>query len=123
MYGFIEPVDYELYHDLHGPDDCGVYCISRGDVGVMPYWTDVEKCDNYEGKVVLPRTGSDEPVDSFVRITGYDEPVDSAVHSTGSEEPVVSFVRTTGYDEPVDSVVRTIGSDEPVDCCLYSRVG
>ena len=30
VYGFIEPVDYELYNDLHGPDDWGVYCISRG---------------------------------------------------------------------------------------------
>ena len=32
VYSFIEPDDYELYHDLHGPDDCGVYCVSRGDV-------------------------------------------------------------------------------------------
>ena len=31
VYGFIEPDDYELYDDLHGPDDCGIYCISRGE--------------------------------------------------------------------------------------------
>ena len=29
MCGFIEPDDYEWYHDLHGPDDCGLHCISR----------------------------------------------------------------------------------------------
>ena len=52
MYGFIEPVDYELYHDLHGPDDCGVYCISRGEAGVAPYWTGVERCDDCEGIVL-----------------------------------------------------------------------
>ena len=66
MYGFIEPDDCELYHDLHGPDDYGIYCISRGEAGVTPYCIGVEKCDNYEGNVVLPRTGSDEPVDSAV---------------------------------------------------------
>ena len=28
--GSVGPDDYELYHDLHGPDDSGVYCVSRG---------------------------------------------------------------------------------------------
>ena len=58
VYGFIGPDEHKLYHDLHGPDDCGVYCVSRGDVGVTPYWTGVEECDVYEGDVVLPQTGS-----------------------------------------------------------------
>ena len=35
VYGFVGPDNYELYHDLHGPDDCGIYCVSRGDVGVV----------------------------------------------------------------------------------------
>ena len=33
LFDFDEPDDYELYLDLHGQDGCGVYCISRGDVG------------------------------------------------------------------------------------------
>ena len=55
--------NYELYCDLHGPHDCGVYCVSRGDVGVVPYWSGDEEGDVYEGDVALPRAGSDEPVD------------------------------------------------------------
>ena len=51
VYGFIEPDDYELYHDLHGADDCRVYCVSRGDAGVTPYWTGVEDCDIYGGDI------------------------------------------------------------------------
>ena len=30
--GFIEPNEYE--HDLHGLDDCGMYCVSQSDAGV-----------------------------------------------------------------------------------------
>ena len=62
VYGFVGPDDYELYHDLHGPHDCGVHCVSRGDVGVVPYWSGDEEGDVYEGDVALPRAGSDEPV-------------------------------------------------------------
>ena len=36
VYGFIEPDDYELCHDIRGPDDCGVYCVARRDTGGMP---------------------------------------------------------------------------------------
>ena len=47
VYGFVGPDNYELYHDLHGPGhgphDCGVYCASRGDIGVVPYWSGDEK--------------------------------------------------------------------------------
>ena len=50
---FDEPDDYELYHDLHGQDGCGVYCISRGNVGVVPYWSDEEEGDVYEGDPAL----------------------------------------------------------------------
>ena len=102
-----------MYHGLHGPDDCGVYCLDEA--GVTPYWNGVEKCDDYEGKVVLPRTGSDEPVDSFVCTTGSDEPVASVVCTTGSDEPVASVVHTTGSNEPVVSVVCTPGPAEPVN--------
>ena len=134
VYGFVEPDDYELYHDLHGLDDCWVYCVSRGDAGVMPYWTGVEECDVYEGDVVLTWTGSDEPVSSVVCASRPDELVngvtpcwtdveecvicedDVAMPRTGagSDEPVASVVRTTGSDEPVDSVVHPTRSDEPV---------
>ena len=32
VYGFIALDEYELYHDLHGPDDCGcIVCL-----GVIP---------------------------------------------------------------------------------------
>ena len=62
VHGFIEPDDYELYHDLHGPDDCGLYSLSRGGAGVMSYLAGVEKGDDYEGKGVVPRTGSVELV-------------------------------------------------------------
>ena len=106
---------YELYYDFYGPDEYRVYCISRSEAGVTPYWTGVEKCDDYEGKVVLPRTGSDEPVDSFVRTTGSNEPVDSVVSTTGSDEPFASVVHTTGSNEPVDSVVCIPGPAEPVN--------
>ena len=75
-----------------GPDDCGACCISRGEAGVTPYRTGVEKCDDYEGNVVLPRTGSDEPADSVVRTTGFGEPVDSVVRTSGPDEPVMSSV-------------------------------
>ena len=59
-----------ISHDLHGPDDCGVYCVSRGDVDVMPYWSEDEEGDVYEGDVALPRTGSNEPVNSVVSTSG-----------------------------------------------------
>ena len=55
--------NYELYHDLHGPDGCEVYCVSRSDVDVVPYCSGDEEGDVYEGDVALPQTGSDEMVD------------------------------------------------------------
>ena len=102
VYGFIEPDDYELYHDLHGPDDCGVYSISRGEASVTSYWTGVEKCDDNEGKVVRPRTGSHESFDSFVRTTGSDELVDSVVRTTGPAEPVNDVTPCWTGDEEYD---------------------
>ena len=39
LYGLMGLDEYELCHDLHGPDDCGVYCVYRRDVDVMPYGT------------------------------------------------------------------------------------
>ena len=112
MYGFIEPDHYELYH---GPDDCGVYCMSRGEAGVEFYWTGVDKCDYYEGDVVPPRTGSDEPVDSVVCTTGSDEPVNSIVYTTRSDEPVDSVIRTPGPDESVTGVTPCWTGDEEYD--------
>ena len=82
--------DFDSYPDVHGfidPDDCGVYCVFWGDAGVTPYWTGVEECDVYGGNVVLPRTGSDEPVNSVVRTTGPDEPVNGVTPGyTGVKE-------------------------------------
>ena len=48
-----------------GHNDCGVYCVSRGDVGVVPYWSEDEEGDVYEGDVALHRAGSDKPVDGL----------------------------------------------------------
>ena len=36
MNHFDEPDDFELYHDLHGNDGCGEYCVSHGDVTANP---------------------------------------------------------------------------------------
>ena len=37
VYGFVGQDNYELYHDLHGPHDCGVYCVPQGDVDMVLY--------------------------------------------------------------------------------------
>ena len=75
MYGYVGVDNYELYHDLHGPDVCGLYYVSQGDVGMVPYWSEDEEGDVYEGGVALPRTGSDEPVNSVVSTSGPGGPV------------------------------------------------
>ena len=67
-----------------------VYCVSRGDAGVVPYWSGDEEGDVHEGDVALPRTGSDEPVDML----GYS--VVSTFGSGGRVAPVmrkVTFMR------------------------------
>ena len=55
VYGFIEPDDYEMCHDLHGPDDCGVYCAVRGETGGSPYWIGNAERDVCIGDVALSR--------------------------------------------------------------------
>ena len=35
IHDFDEPDDYELYHDLHGSDGCGEYCVSHGDINAV----------------------------------------------------------------------------------------
>ena len=107
MYGFVGPDIYELYHDLHSPDDCGVCCVSWGDVGVVPYWSGDEEGDVYEGDVAQPRTRSDELADtlaySVVSTFGSGGPCDEgdvALPRTGSDEPVNSVVSTSGPDDP-----------------------
>ena len=57
MYGFVGSDNYELYHNLHGPHDSGVYCVSRGDVSVVPYWSRDVEGDMYERNVSLTRAG------------------------------------------------------------------
>ena len=53
----------------------------------MPYWISVEECDVYEGDVALPRTGSDEPVNSVVRTSGTGDPVNGVTpYWSGVEE-------------------------------------
>ena len=124
MYGFVGPDNYELYHDLHGPDGCWVYCVYRGDVGVVPYWSGDEEGDVYEGNVALPRTGSDEPVDmlehSGVSTIGPGGPCDETgpvAYWSGDKEGDVYegdvTLPRTGTDEPVDmlgSVLRLLHS-------------
>ena len=109
MYGFVGPDSYELYHDLHGPHDCVVYCVSRGDAGVVPYWSGDDEEDVYEGDVALSRAGSNELVNSVVRASGPGGP-----GSPCNEEGVVSegnvAMHRTGSDETVVSVVSTISS-------------
>ena len=68
----------------------------------MQCWTDGEEYDDNEGNVVLPRTGSDEPVDGVVRTTGSDEPVDGVVCTSGPDEPVSGVTPSwTGAEECV----------------------
>ena len=55
VYGFIEPNDYELCHDHHRPDDCGVYCAARGETGRSPYWIGDAERDVCIRDVALPR--------------------------------------------------------------------
>ena len=118
VYGFVGPDDYELYHDLQGLDDCGVYCVSLGDVGVVPYWSGDEEGDVYEGDVALPRTGSDEPVDmlgySVVSTFGPGGPGGPCDEEGDIYEGDVAMPRT-GSDELVNSVVSTIGRGGPCD--------
>ena len=58
---FDEPIDYELYHDLHGDSDCGEYCVSHGDVTTAaPCIEEYTGCDVTRSDAVLPRTDSDE---------------------------------------------------------------
>ena len=66
MYGFIGPDEYELCHDLHGPDDCGAYCVSQSDAGVMPYGTGARDSDIYENDIALQRTGSVQLVNGVI---------------------------------------------------------
>ena len=74
-----------------------VYCVSRGDAGVVPYWSGDDEEDVHEGDVALSRAGSDELVNSSC-IPCNEEGVVSegnvAMHRTGSDETVVSVVST-----------------------------
>ena len=74
-------------HDLHGPDDCGVYCISRDEAGGMSYGAGDEEYDDNEGNVVLPRTN--DPVDSVVHTSGPDEPVNGDTPCWTGDEMMV----------------------------------
>ena len=68
----------------------------------MPCGTGDEEYVDNERNVVLPRTGSDEPVDIVVRTTRSDEPVDSVVRTSGSDEPVSGVTPCwTGVEECV----------------------
>ena len=52
---------YELYHDLHGSDGCGVYCVSRRAVDAnISYQNENKGHDVQRGDVILPRTGSEK---------------------------------------------------------------
>ena len=82
--------------------------------GVTPCWTGDEEYDDYEGNVVLPQTGSDEPVDSVACTSRPDVPVNGVTPCwTGDKECDVYegdvHLTQTGSDEPVNSVVCTSG--------------
>ena len=104
VHGFVGPDNYELYHDLHGPDECGVYCVSQGDVVVVPYWSEDEEGDMYECDVALPRSGSDEPVNSVVSTSESGGPVGPCAEESDVFEGAVALPQT-GSDEPVISAV------------------
>ena len=60
---FDEPDDYELYHGLHGPDDCGVYCVSWGDVGCHEgNVAEVAPSADLAGNVTIDVTSLADPV-------------------------------------------------------------
>ena len=82
MFGVVGPDNYELHHDLHGPHDCGVYCVSCGGVCVVPYWSGDDDGDMHEGDVALPRAGSDKPVDG----SGYSVISTSGPGGSGQKE-------------------------------------
>ena len=90
----------------------GVYCVSQGDVGVVPYWSGDEEGDVCEGDVALPRTGTDEPVDmlgySVVSTFGPGGPGGSCDEEGDIYEGDVALSRT-GSNEPVNCVVSTSG--------------
>ena len=112
MYGFIEADDYELYHDLHGPDDYGLHCVSRYDAGVMPYWNGGEEGDVYEGDVALHRTVTNESVNRVVHTSGMDDPGGPCNNTSNIYQKNIALTRT-GSDEPVSSVVCVFGSVGP----------
>ena len=61
IHAFDEPDDYELYHDLHGSDGCGEYCVSYGVANA-----DVSSLEEHRGRdviridVIRPQTDSDK---------------------------------------------------------------
>ena len=59
---------------------------------VTPCWTGDDEYDEYGGSVVLPRTRSDEPVDSVVCTTGSYESVNSVAVTSSAD--TVSVVTT-----------------------------
>ena len=75
MHSFVGPDNYKLYHDLHDPDDCGVYCVSRGDIA-------------------LPRTSSDDPVSRVVSTSGPGGPVGPCDEEGDVYEGDVALPRT-----------------------------
>ena len=70
-YDYVGPDDYELYHDLHGSDGCGVYCVARGVVDAdvshwsenraphVSHWSDDANHYFKKSDVFLSRTGYD----------------------------------------------------------------
>ena len=114
VYGFIGPDESELCHGLRGPGDCGVYCMSRGDSGVMPYGTATGYSDNCENAIALHRTGSDQPVNYVIGAVCPGVPCEEdGLPRTWSDEPISDKDRPsqTGSDEPINSVVCMFGSD------------
>ena len=61
VYGFVGPDDYELYHDLHGSDGCGVYvCLGALSARMCHTGATIRDMMVQRSDAILPRIGSDE---------------------------------------------------------------
>ena len=69
MYGFVGPDEYGLCRGVHGPDDCGACCVSRGDAGVKPYGSGTEGSD-IDKNVATYRFGSAGELFSWCGLPG-----------------------------------------------------
>ena len=104
--------------------------MAQRDAGGMLYWTDVEECYVYGGGVVLPRTGSNEPVPGVIPcwtgVEGCDVyEGDIVLPRTGSDEPATGVTPCWTGVERCDVYEGDIYSPAPDHQCsaLPDRCG